>query len=253
VSALQRPAKPVLIASDAHLGGAPPEQERAFHRWLEHAAGVAGEIILNGDLFDFWFEYRWGPTRGHDAVLALLKRVIDSGVPVTLVGGNHDWWGGKRLRDEVGLSMQPEPRVRDLAGRRAFLAHGDGLGRGDAGYRLLKSVLRGRPTRWAYGLLPPRVGDLMARGVSRTGRKWDEWGPHQEARSRALAEWAEARLLAEPELELVVLGHTHRPLLREVRAGQWYVNTGDWVVHRSYVVLERGRVPRLLEWGGGTA
>ena len=243
-------AKPVLIASDAHLGAAPPHQERAFLRWLEHAGRTAGEIILNGDVFDFWFEYRRGTTKGHEAVLDILRCVVDSGVPVTLVGGNHDWWGGAHLRDEIGMTVQPEPSVRDLAGRRAFLAHGDGLGRGDVGYRLLKGVLRGRATRWAYGLLPPSVGDRIARAVSRTGRKWDEWGPHQEARSRALAEWAEAHLLAEPELELVVLGHTHRPILREVRAGQWYVNTGDWVVHRSYVVLERGRPPRLLEWEG---
>jgi UDP-2,3-diacylglucosamine hydrolase len=140
--------------------------------------------------------------------------------------------------------------VRELAGRRAVLAHGDGLGRGDFGYRVLKAVLRGGLTRAAFGALPPSLGDGIARGISRTGRKWDEWGPHQEARSRALSAWAEARLLAEPELELVVLGHTHRPLLREVRAGQWYVNTGDWVVHKSYVVLECGRSPQLLEWDG---
>jgi UDP-2,3-diacylglucosamine hydrolase len=244
-------AKPVLIASDAHLGGAPPQQERAFLQWLEHAADVASSLILNGDLFDFWFEYRTGTTRGHDVVLGLLRRIVEAGVPVTLVGGNHDWWGGSYLREEIGLELLLEPDVRDIAGRRAFLAHGDGLGRGDLGYRLLKAVLRGRLTRRAFGALPPRLGDWVARGVSRTGRKWDEWGPHQENRSRTLAEWAEAHLLAHPELELVVLGHTHLPLLREVRAGQWYVNTGDWVRHRSYVVLERGRDPRLVEWDGG--
>lgn len=242
--------KPVLVASDAHLGAAPREQEQAFLEWLEHASGAASRIVLNGDLFDFWFEYRTGTTRGHAAVLERLKRTVASGVPVTLVGGNHDWWGGRHLRDEIGLEVVREPGLRDLAGRRAFLAHGDGLGRGDLGYVLLRSVLRGRATRWAFGMLPPRVGDRIARGVSRTEQKWGEWGPQQEARSRALAQWAEARLLADPELELVVLGHTHRPLLREVRAGQWYVNTGDWVVHRSYVVLEPDRAPRLLEWDG---
>jgi UDP-2,3-diacylglucosamine hydrolase len=246
------PAKPVLIASDAHLGGAPPEQERAFLRWLERAAEGASSIVLNGDLFDFWFEYRSGTTRGHAEVLDLLRRIVAGGVPVTLVGGNHDWWGGAYLREEIGVELLAEPEVRCFAGRRTFLAHGDGLGRGDLGYRLLKGVLRGRFTRWAYGSLPPALGDRIARGVSRTGRKWDEWGPHQEARSQALEEWAKSRLVSEPELDLVVLGHTHRPLLREVRAGQWYVNTGDWVVHRSYVVLETGREPRLLEWDGGS-
>jgi len=244
-------AKPVLVASDAHLGGAPPDQERAFLRWLERAGEAASRIVLNGDVFDFWFEYRRGTSLGHAHVLDLLRHIVESGVPVTLVGGNHDWWTGAHLRDDVGLELVHGPEVRELAGRRAFLAHGDGLGRGDLGYRVLKTVLRGRGTRWAYGLLPPGVGDAVARGVSRTGRKWDEWGPHQEARSRALAEWAEERLLSSPELDLVLLGHTHRPLLRPVGEEQWYVNTGDWVRNRSYAVLQRGHPPRLLEWDGG--
>lgn len=244
-------AKPVLVASDAHLGGAPPDQERAFLRWLEHAGEAASRIVLNGDLFDFWFEYRGGTTSGYGPVLELLRRIVDGGVPVTFVGGNHDWWSGSYLGGEIGLELVHEPEVRELAGRRTFLAHGDGLGRGDLGYRALKSVLRGRGTRWVFGSLPPSVGDALARRVSRTGRKWDEWGEHQEARSRALAAWAVRRLEAEPELELVLLGHTHRPLLRQVGTGQWYVNTGDWVRHRSYAVLERGRPPRLAEWNGG--
>jgi UDP-2,3-diacylglucosamine hydrolase len=243
--------RPILIASDAHLGAAPPQQEQAFLAWLERAADVASRIILNGDLFDFWFEYRRGTTRGHDDALALLKEVVDRGVPVTLVGGNHDWWGGAHLREEIGVEFLQEPVVRDLAGRRTFLAHGDGLGKGDGGYRLLKAILRGRAIRWAYGSLPPWLGDGLARGVSRTGHKWDEWGEHQEKRSAALKAWAEGRLLSDRELGMVVLGHTHRPLLREVRTGQWYVNTGDWVVHRSYVALEEGEPPRLLEWDGG--
>ena len=243
-------AKPVWLASDAHLGAAPPEQERAFLAWLEHAAVAASRIILNGDLFDFWFEYRTGPTRGHDAALSLLRQIVESGVGVTLVGGNHDWWGGPYLRDVIGVEFLQDPVVRDVSGKRTFLAHGDGLGSGDAGYRLLRSVLRGRATRWAFGALPPRLGDRIARGVSRTERKWEEWGRRQEARSRTLEDWAAGKLLSDRELELVVLGHTHRPLLREVRPGQWYVNTGDWVVHRSYVVLERDRAPDLLEWNG---
>jgi UDP-2,3-diacylglucosamine hydrolase len=244
-------AKPVLVASDAHLGGAPPDQERAFLAWLEQAGATASRLILNGDLFDFWFEYRAGTTRGHDPVLAALRRIVDAGVPVTLMGGNHDWWGGSYLREEIGVEFLQDPVVRDVAGRRTLLAHGDGLGKGDLGYRLLKGVLRGRPMRGAFATLPRSVGDALARSVSRTGRKWDEWGEHQEARSRALAHWAEERLGSDAELEVVLLGHTHRPLLREVRPGRWYVNTGDWVRHRSYARLEPGRDPVVLEWDGG--
>ncbi len=242
--------KPVLIASDAHLGWAAPEQERAFLSWLDQAAGAASHLVLNGDLFDFWFEYRTGTTRGHADVLALLRRIVDGGVPVTLMGGNHDWWGGPYLREVVGVEFLQAPVVRDFAGRRTLLAHGDGLGRGDLGYRALKGILRSGLTRLAFGALPPAVGDGLARGVSRTGHQWDVYTEGHLARSAALEAWAIERLESAPELDLIVLGHTHVPLLREATPGRWYANTGDWVKHRSYLTLTPGRDPVLAEWTG---
>jgi UDP-2,3-diacylglucosamine hydrolase len=241
-------AKPVLIASDAHLGGSTGDQERAFLAWLEHAACEASQIVLNGDVFDFWFEYRTGTTGGHEAVLAVLRRIVEAGVPVTLMGGNHDWWGGAFLRDQVGVEFLQEPVVRDLAGRRTLIAHGDGLGRGDLGYRVLKGVLRSRLVHSAFGALPPRVGDRLARGVSRTGHKWDVYTEGHLARSAALETWALERLRVQPELDLVLLGHTHVPLLRQAAPGRWYANSGDWVKHRSYLTLAAGRDPVLTEW-----
>lgn len=242
--------KPVLVASDAHLGASTPEQERAFLTWLEYAGQEASHIVLNGDLFDFWFEYRTGTTGGHDGVLQLLRKIVDGGVPITLMGGNHDWWGGAYLRDRVGVEFLQEPEVRALAGMRTLIAHGDGLGRGDLGYRLLKAGLRSRLTRSAFGALPPALGDRIARGVSRTGHQWDVYTEGHLARSAALESWALERLRAEPELDLVLLGHTHVPLLREAGPGRWYANTGDWVKHRSYLTLWPGKTPLLAEWTG---
>lgn len=240
--------KPVLLTSDIHLGATPPAHARAFLSWLDYAAEEASTIVLNGDLFDFWFEYRWGVPRGYDEVLGKLRSIVGSGVPVTLVGGNHDWWGGSYLRDEIGVEFLQEAVVREIAGRRAFLAHGDGLGDRDAGYLALKSVVRAPLTRLAFGLLPIAIGDRIASSVSNTRDRWDQWGDKQSARSDALEAWAVAKLAAEPELELVLLGHTHLPMVREVAPGRWYVNSGDWVFHQSYVTLQEGEPPRLADW-----
>ena len=242
----------MLIASDVHLGSAPPDQEKAFVAWLERAATSASWIILNGDLFDFWFEYRTGTTRGHDRVLSILRMIVDHGTPLTLMGGNHDWWGGAYLRDEIGIEFLQDPVVREIAGYRTLLAHGDGLGRGDLGYKILRTFLRGRATRWAFGMLSPAVGDRIASGISRTGRHWDKSGEQQRVRSEALERWAVDALKQDQELDLIVLGHSHRPLLREVHPGQWYGNCGDWVVNRSYLSLQEDHSPRLLEWDGRT-
>jgi UDP-2,3-diacylglucosamine hydrolase len=242
-------ARPVYIASDLHLGSAPEGTEAAFLSWLEHCASNASQVIINGDLFDFWFEYRSVIPRGHTRVLGALAALVDAGIPVLYLGGNHDWWGGSYLREEIGVDFRQDPIRVDLQGKRTLLAHGDGVGGGDLGYRMLKLVLRGRLTRLAFRWLHPDLGAWVARRVSKTDSRTGEPLEKQLARSRFLEEWAVARLEADPELHLVSLGHTHVPLLREVDPGRHYVNSGDWLVNRSYVVLERKDPPRLFQWG----
>lgn len=241
-------SKPVYIASDVHYGAISRDRERAFLAWLEHAAAEASRIVVNGDLFDFWFEYRSGPTRGYGELLDLLRRTVESGVPVTLMGGNHDWWGGRYLTEDIGVEFLQRPVVRDYAGHKAFVAHGDGLGRGDWGYRFVKPILRSRLTSFAFALLPPALGDRIAGRASRTGDRWNEPNARQLERARALEEWAVGKLAAHPDLDLVVLGHAHVPSALEVTPGRWYVNAGDWVFRQTYVVLERGLPPSLEEW-----
>ncbi len=239
-------SRPIYLTSDVHLGAVSRERERSFLRWLEHAGASAERIILNGDLFDFWFEYGSVIPRGHTRVLGALAALVDAGVPVVFMGGNHDWWGGSYLEQEVGLTFLRDPVVLDLAGRRTFLAHGDGLGRGDLAYRALRLILRSRATRFAFRWLHPDLGARVARGVSQT----DDHGTTNAERNRtkALEEWGVAKLRAEPDLDLVILGHAHIPVMTEVGANRWYVNAGDWVTHHSYVVLEEGAAPSLREW-----
>jgi UDP-2,3-diacylglucosamine hydrolase len=242
--------KPVYIVSDTHLGAVSREREREFLRWLAHAGAAASQLIVNGDLFDFWFEYRSVIPRGHTRVLGALASLVDAGIPVSFIGGNHDWWGGSFLEEEIGLRIHRDPVSLELAGRRAFIGHGDGLGAGDLGYRVLKVVLRGRVTRWAFGWVHPDVGAWVAAHVSVTRDLEGKTTESQKRRAAHLEAWAREKLGSSPELDLIVLGHTHLPQILEVEPNRFYVNAGDWVNHRSYLVLAEGQPPRLEEWVG---
>lgn len=240
---------PFLIVSDAHLGAVPADTERAFRRFLHHAEGQASGLLINGDLFDFWFEYGTVVPRKHYRVLAALADVVDAGVPVWFVGGNHDAWGGSFLRDEVGVRVVDGPLEMQLAGRRALVAHGDGVGSGDLGYRVLKHFIRSRATVGAFRLLHPDWGAWIAGRVSTTHEKEQFDDPRAAGRARHIREWAVEQLRARPELELVVTGHSHVPVVEEVEPGRFFVNSGDWIHRRSYVELgAEGSAPRLREW-----
>jgi UDP-2,3-diacylglucosamine hydrolase len=240
--------KPIYFASDVHLGAVPPETERSFVRWLMYTADHASELILNGDLFDFWFEYGSVIPGGHTRTLGALAELVDGGLPVTLVGGNHDWWGGSFLTDDIGLTFQAGPIVRNLAGFRTFIAHGDGLGRGDVPYRILQTWLRSRSARWLFRWLHPDLGTALAMRVSRTEERAAHPSEAEQSRSDVLYEWAREKMEAERDLDLVVLGHAHIPLLHQAGPNRFYVNLGDWVKHRSYLVLEEGETPSLETW-----
>jgi UDP-2,3-diacylglucosamine hydrolase len=237
-----------LIVSDAHLGAAPPDHERAFLAFLEGVADRTSDLVVNGDLFDFWFEYSSVILRRHFDLLVRLRSLVDAGVRVRLVAGNHDFWGDAFLRTEIGVELIDGPVLTTLGGRRAVLAHGDGLGPGDRGYKVLRRVIRSRPARIGFGWLHPDLSAHLVRGVSRTGSRHGGL-PDATARERArvLREWAEARLAAEPEVEVVALAHCHVPELREVSPGRLYLNSGDWVGHCTWAEIDPERA-RLLRW-----
>lgn len=238
----------VFLASDVHLGAISDGRERAFRRWLSHVGEAGATLVINGDLFDFWFEYRSAVPRGYTRVLGDLAALVDSGQTVHLTGGNHDWWGGSYLENEIGVTFHRSPVELVLAGHRVLLAHGDGLGPGDLGYRVLQHVLRNRLFTTAFRWLHPDVGARIAQGVSSTRAR--ATSGHSGSRSRAaiLEDWALQQLDARADLDLITLGHTHQPALKASRSGGWYLNTGDWVEHLTYARLDPAAPPTLLEW-----
>ena len=241
--------KPFLVVSDIHLGAVPPSTEQAFRGFLDHAAEVASGLLINGDLFDFWFEYRTVVPRKHFRTLARLADLIEQGVPVLFVGGNHDAWGGEFLRDEVGIRMFDGPVELELAGWRALVAHGDGVGSGDLGYRALRSVIRSPLAVHGFRLLHPDWGSRVAAMASSTEHKAEIGDPASQGRARFIEEWAIARLREDSSLQLVLAGHAHVPALREVSPRRYYINTGDWISHFTYLVLPQGNsAPELRTW-----
>ena len=48
----------VVTVADAHLGAAPHSVTEAFLAFLEQVPDLGDALLINGDLFDFWFAYR---------------------------------------------------------------------------------------------------------------------------------------------------------------------------------------------------
>lgn len=235
---------PVFVISDVHLGHAPEHVERALLGFLRSLPGRAGSLLINGDLFEFWFEWKRVVPRSGVRALAALMDLRDAGVPVTMIAGNHDCWGGDVLT-EAGVQFLEGPWTGRLGGWRARVEHGDGLReKEDRGYRALRRVLRNRLAIRAFRSLHPDWATRLAMGSSRTSRTYQ---PRDAG--RGLREVARAALAEHRELDLVVFGHSHVAALERMPSGNVYANAGSWLDAPTYLLVTPKRVA-LREWRG---
>lgn len=233
---------PAYVISDSHLGFAPMAVERSLIRFLKHLRGRAGSLVINGDLFEFWFEWRHVIPRGAYRVLAALADLRDSGVPILMIAGNHDCWGGDFLTRDVGIEYQLEAWEGELAGWRARVEHGDGLRVvEDRKYRALRSVLRNRLAIRAFRWIHPDLGSALANRSSHTSRTYGA-----RDGGAGLREIASQRLETRRELELLIYGHTHVADLRRFGRGV-YANAGSWLDQPTFLRLTPERV-ELQRW-----
>lgn len=229
---------PCYVFSDAHLGVAAPDAERALLGFLRTLGERAGSVVINGDLFDFWFEWRSVmPRRGY-RVLAALADLRERDVPVLYVAGNHDCWGGEILREDVGVDFHVGPWEGSLGGWRARVEHGDGLRpREDRPYRALRRVLRHPLAVRAFRMMHPDFGSRLALGSSHTSRTMRPGDGGRGLRAVALE-----ALGADRALELLVYGHSHVRALERVPGGGVYANPGAWLAEPTYLRVDPSAV-----------
>jgi UDP-2,3-diacylglucosamine hydrolase len=239
---------PCLIISDAHLGAAPAEAERTLVDFFGGAARQARSVVINGDLFDFWFEWKHVMPRAGFRALAAIAAARDAGTEIVWIAGNHDCWGGDVLRD-AGASYHVGPWRGEIGFCRTVIEHGDGLREvEDAPYRRLRSVLRNPLAIWAFRhLLHPDWASALARRTSHTSRNM-----RPRDGGEGLRAVAQSKLAADPQLDLYVFGHTHAHALERQPNGGVYANPGAWMDAPRFLRIDAGAVA-LMELSGSSA
>jgi UDP-2,3-diacylglucosamine hydrolase len=246
--------KKVYFLSDFHLGVPDAQQslerEKLIVRFLDEAAQDAHTIFFVGDMFDFWFEYRKVVPRGYVRLLGKLAELSDSGIQLHFFVGNHDMWMKDYFQQELAMPVYFEPRPFTFNHCSFFIAHGDGLGPGDHGYKALKKLFRSRACQWLFGLLPPAIGIGTANYFSRRSRKAQE---HiEETFLGEEKEWLltySREVLKNEAFNFFVFGHRHLPIDYRLTTESRYINLGEWINFQTYAVFD-GREMVLKSYTG---
>ena len=228
------------FVSDIHLGSGNREEqkrvERAFLDFLDTIEKDAESLLLLGDIFDFWFEYKEVVPKGFVRVLGRLAELSDKGVRIVMLTGNHDMWVGDYLTEECGIEIHTTPQEISLCGKRLFIAHGDNMNIQDQpALRLMNTIFRSRGLRKvASWLIHP---DLFLRfGKWWSGKSRKSHGEVQSARVlNPLIDYA-IEYGKEHKIDYYIFGHLH--FAADIAGAEHILFLGDWHTQPSYISLD---------------
>lgn len=236
---------PCYVISDAHLGVASAATERSLVAFLRGLRGRANSLLINGDLFDFWFEWKSVIPRSSFRALAALSDLHDAGMPILWIAGNHDCWGGEILREDIGVEYHVGAWEGSLAGWKSRVEHGDGLReKEDRGYRAVRPIMRNRLAIKAFRALHPDWASSLAMGSSGASRNY-----RSRDEGRGLCDIALRELDGDRSLELLIYGHSHVPALERAKGAGVFANAGSWLDAPTFLKI----TPEKIELRSATA
>lgn len=237
------PGKKVYFASDQHFGipnaTESRKREDRFIRWMDEIKADAQIIFLMGDLFDFWHEWKYVVPKGYIRVLGKIAELKDSGIEIYFFVGNHDLWMKNYFQEELGIPVFFEKQYFEINNRQFLLAHGDGLGPGDKGYKRMKKVFTNPLAQWAFRWLHPDIAMRIANYMSQKNKmiSGDEDKQFLGEDKEFLILYSKEKLKTE-KINYFVYGHRHLPMVLDLSPDSKYVNLGDWISYFTYGVFD---------------
>ncbi|MHC8947530.1 UDP-2,3-diacylglucosamine diphosphatase [Sphingobacterium hungaricum] len=243
----------IYFASDFHLGvgqkSSSFEREKRIVAWLDFIKDDAKELYLIGDIFDFWFEYKTVVPKGFIRFLGKLAQLADAGVAITLFKGNHDMWIFSYFKEQLNATIIDDELIFERNGKTFYLHHGDGLGPGDAKYKLLKKIFRSAVCQWLFSVLHPSIGMGIAQRWSKHSRAANS---DEEQFLGDDKEWLilyANKLLGKERFDYFIFGHRHLPYDRALDNSR-IVNLGEWINFQTYAIWD-GQSLVLKNWNDG--
>lgn len=226
------------------------EREKMLVSWLDRIKNDALEIYLVGDIFDFWHEYKHLVPKGFTRFLGKLSEISDAGTKIYFFSGNHDIWAYGYFKTEFDAEIHHKPLKKELNGLKFFIAHGDGLGPGDYGYKLLKRTFRSKTLQWIFSRLHPNFAMWL-------GKSWSKKSRYSKGivAEEFTGEQGELQIVfAKSELgkeyfDFFIFGHRHIPADIKLGDKTRLINLGDWIYSFTYGELD-GKSFNLKQFNG---
>lgn len=232
-----------FFVSDVHLGlqvADPVARERRFADFLRSLPEDTSAVYLLGDIWDFWYEYRDVVPKGYIRVFAAILDLIDRGVDVYFVSGNHDIWTYSYF-EELGMKRLKQPAMVEISGKKFCLGHGDGLGPVPKGYMFIQRIFHCRFLQVMFSTLHPwfafRLGNTWSRHSRLSHDEVYRFKGEAEPLYQYIAEYEKLH-----EVDYFIFGHYHTRVDMLTPAGTKLLVLKDWLHASPYIVFDGSEV-----------
>ncbi len=204
------------VFADCHVGRRPGDEE-PFLQALEKARQRgATRITLLGDIFHFFIAHPKFETPAISRFLEVVRRLAASGVAVTYVEGNRDFFlRGSYVEKEFRSVCDEE--VFEAGGRRFLATHGDLLNDKDLPYRFWRFLSKNPVSRFALNFFPKEAGNRLVWKVEarlyRSNFKHKSRLPYDMIRAFAGRRFRDG-------VDVVLLGHFHKSWSERIDGGR---------------------------------
>jgi UDP-2,3-diacylglucosamine hydrolase len=241
----------VCFISDVHLGlkvGDAELRERRLVSVIESLPPETIALYLLGDIFDFWYEYKYVVPKGYTRFFGALSKLSDRGVKLFFFKGNHDVWAFGYFKEELRMEIPEQPYQVMIGGKRFCLAHGDGLDGEDKGYILLKSIFNSKILQKLFSNIHPRWAFALANRWSVHNRLTKGDAYQFKGAEEPLYKYVCRREMTHPS-DYYIFGHLHTPgNITTPGGGKMYV-LGEWINGCDYLLYEI--TSDSMEWRSG--
>lgn len=235
--------KKIYFLSDAHLGSLlvenTREQEKKLVAFLDKIKQDAAAIYLLGDMFDFWYEYKYVVPKGYTRFLGKLSELSDMGIEIHFFTGNHDIWSFGYLKDEIGLIVHDETFITEIDGKKFFLSHGDGLGDPSLSFQFIRFIFHNRICQILFSAIHPRWGVGIGLMWSKHSRKKKSTGENDDYLGEDKEHLIQfAKSYTDQPIDYFLFGHRHIILDLMLKNKSRVMILGDWMKLFSYAVFD---------------
>lgn len=241
--------KKIFFASDFHLplrfsytNTHATDQEDKVLAWLDYIKPQAQALFLLGDIFDFWFEYKYLIPKGFIRLQTKLLAFHKEQIPVYFFLGNHDCWSIDYLTQECGVQIFRKPASITISNQKFLVGHGDTINPTIC-YALLhklytnvllQSIIKILPADWLYG--------IVRRYLLRDNRNNSVFEQNDR-----IFQHCKDKIECSMHHNFYIFGHIHVPYIKELNHSSTYCNLGDWISHYTYACFD-GLILSLLKF-----